>query len=190
MSRINELKEYWSKRTLEELKVKLYNTKRNIEESQTTINKNANELLILDINSIDYVTRLMILTEYIRNASKTIKDSTRELNILKEILVEKAPTYNFDDEYNSYIKENKENIEVLVDNMKDKNIDSDIFTDLIKSMKDKVGNIQEVNISDTEDIDYNVIGDKDNVNFTVIKNDDGTYKTFSYIQEGNSLSFV
>ena len=64
MSRIIEVKEYWNNRTLEELKIKLYNTRKSLEDAQKLIIKNATELLQLDITANDYLTKLKINTEY------------------------------------------------------------------------------------------------------------------------------
>jgi hypothetical protein len=183
MSRIAEVKDYWNNRTLEELKIKTYNTRKALEDAQKLITKNASELLQLDINSNDYLTKLKINTEYIRNAERTIRESTRELNILKLLLQEKESNnnYNFETEYKDYIQDNKENIETIAENVS--NIDKDLLTNIIQSIRNKAGNIEE--IENTIENNLEIKGDKASVNFAVV---DG--KTFSYKENGNSLVFV
>jgi hypothetical protein len=182
MSRIAEIKDYWNNRTLEELKIKTYNTKKALEDAQKLIVKNASELLQLDINSSDYLTKLKINTEYIRNSERTIRESTRELNILKLLLQEKeSNNYNFEAEYKDYIQDNKESIKTIAENVT--NIDKDLLTNIIQSIRNKAGNIEE--IENTIDNNIEIKGDKASVNFAVV---DG--KTFSYKENGNSLVFV
>ena len=180
MSRIIEVKEYWNNRTLEELKIKLYNTRKSLEDAQQLITKNATELLSLDITVSDYLTKLKINTEYIRNAERTIREATRELNILKELLINKEPNCNYEAEYHSYIEDNKKDIEVIANNID--NVDKSILGSIIASIRSKAGNIENLN-ADSNSLE--ITGDKASVSFEVVGE-----KTYSYVQEENTLVFV
>jgi hypothetical protein len=181
MSRIVEVKEYWNNRTLAELKIKLYNTRKALEDAQELIKKNAKELLNLDINSTDYLTKLKINTEYIRNAERTIRESTRELNILSELLVTKEPNVDIEADYHSYIESNKKDIEVIANNID--NVDKSILGSIIQSIRTKAGNIENLNINDSNSLE--VQGDKASLSFEVVGE-----KTYSYVQDENTLVFV
>jgi hypothetical protein len=183
MSRIAEVKEYWNNRTLEELKIKTYNTRKALEDAQKLIVKNATELLQLNITSTDYLTKLKINTEYIRNAERTIRESTRELNILKLLLHEKESNnnYNFENEYKNYIQNNKKNIEIIANSVN--NIDKDILSDIIQSIRINAGNIEEIETKTENNLE--IKGDKADINLEVIGN-----KTFSYVQDENTLLFI
>lgn len=181
MSRIIEVKEYWNNRTLEELKIKLYNTRKALEDAQELIIKNATELLQLDISASDYLTKLKINTEYIRNAERTIREATRELNILKDLLINKEPNCDYEAEYHSYIEDNKKDIKTIAENIE--NVDKSILGNIIASIKNKAGNIENLNVSNNNSLE--VQGDKASLSFEVVGE-----KTYSYIQDENTLVFV
>lgn len=180
MSRIIEVKEYWNNRTLEELKIKLYNTRKALEDAQELIEKNTFELLDLDIKANDYLTKLKINVEYIKSSERTIRESTRELNILNDLLVNKEPNCNIEAEYSAYIENNKKDIEVIANSID--NVDKSLLGSIITSIRNKAGNIENLKANNNS---LEVKGDKASINFEVVGE-----KTYSYVQEENTLVFM
>ena len=180
MSRIIEVKEYWNNRTLEELKIKLYNTRKALEDAQELLEKNTFELLDLDINANDYLTKLKINVEYIKSAERTIREATRELNILKDLLINKEPNVDLEAEYHSYIEDNKKDIEVIANSID--NVDKSILGSIIASIRSKAGNIENLNADNNS---LEVQGDKASISFEIVGE-----KTYSYVQDENTSVFV
>ena len=114
-----ELKEYWSNKTLGELKGYISERERVLNNMQDIIKEDAQSLIDLDITNKNYSNRLYELADKIKRYSKDIKDDMKDLEVLRPILEKKEIEGIDQAQYNKYMADNNDNIKVLIKTVED-----------------------------------------------------------------------
>lgn len=164
-----EMKEFWSKRTLGEVRAEYNYAVDNCRKCKLELQSKAKELAELDIDDTKYDRKMKDLVSSISGTKSNIKYYEDEIKILKPIFDKKEEEGINQAEYDNYIKANKVNIDILVgkvEEMRDKALvewdkaewtEKDInelhdcmFKELIWMLRDNIGNVNKIHR-----IDYN-----------------------------------
>lgn len=186
-----EFKEYWSSKTLGELRGYIEERLRILQISKDAVKKEAQKILDLDETHKYYSSVLTESAGKIKSYTKDIKEDEKRLGILNPILEQKELEGIDQAEYEKYMADNNDNIRILIKkveamkeenrewfktemNMSDKDINElhDLtLKELIWMLKDNVGNIVEVKYlkyNSNKGFDGQIEGEKGTVNINTI----------------------
>lgn len=114
-----EFKEYWSSKTLGELKGYIEEKEMVLERVKNIVKEEAQKILDLDTTNKRYEGRLVDIANTIKSYSKDIKEAIKDLEVLKPILENKELEGINQAEYERYMINNNDNIKVLIKTVND-----------------------------------------------------------------------
>lgn len=192
-----EYKEWLKSLTLGEVKTQYYNTLDNIDLYKESIQRDSKQLANLDINDKSYFSKIEYIVDDLKTTKGFLKDSIKYADMIKPILEKKELEGINQTEYELYMVNNKDNIQLLIKAVQDKEkefidngckvivgnnettisedeahrIHDDLLKETIWIIKDNVGNIEQVErleYNNNKGFDCTVKGDKGNININTI----------------------
>ena len=115
-----EYKELLKSLTLGEVKTQYYHTLDNVELYKNSIQDNAIKLTKLDINDKSYFCDMEYLVDDLKTTKGFLKDALKYADIIKPILDKKELEGINQQEYERYMADNKDNIQLLIKAVQDK----------------------------------------------------------------------
>ncbi len=115
-----EYKDWLKSLTLGEVKTQYYHTLDNIELYKSSIQDNAIKLSNLDINDKSYFRDMIDMVDDMKITKGFLKDALKYADIIKPILEKKEIEGINQQEYERYMADNKDNIQLLIKAVQDK----------------------------------------------------------------------
>jgi hypothetical protein len=114
-----EFKEYWSSKTLGELRGYIAERQRVFENMKRMVKEDSQKIIDLDTENKNYGYRLADLANSIKLTSKSINEEMKRLEVLNPILEKKELEGIDQAEYERYMADNNDNIKVLIKAVED-----------------------------------------------------------------------
>lgn len=192
-----EYKELLKSLTLGETKTQYYHTLDNIDSYKKSIKNKSIKLSQLDIEDKLYYREMEELVDEMKTTKGFLKDAIKCSEMIKPIFEKKELEGINQTEYEKYMTDNKDNIQILIKAVQDKEkefisngckilvgnnetvitedeahrIHDDLLKETVLILKDNVGNIEQVErleYNNNKGFDCTVKGDKGNVNINTI----------------------
>ncbi|WP_346938130.1 hypothetical protein [uncultured Clostridium sp.] len=181
-----EYKEWLKSLTLGEIKARYYNELDNIERYKQSIKDDSIRLSNLDINNNKYFYDMEYLVDGMKTTKGFMKEAIKDINLIKPILDKKELEGIDQAEYERYMANNKDNIEVLIKAVQDKEKE---FIDNGCKVIVATGKGEDKEIIVTEDEAHRIHDDLLKETILIIKDNVGDIEKVEKLQYNNNKGF-